>query len=67
MDKSDEKHCIWRTGSCNGRAGRYHDTDVGMPRRLPDKGTILMKQRLADMAGKEVTALTVAMSRVLSV
>ncbi|HEX5545561.1 MAG TPA: hypothetical protein VFX10_08690 [Nitrospira sp.] len=35
----------------------------GMPRRRPDKGTILMKQRLADMTGKEVTVLTVTSDR----
>lgn len=31
----------------------------GMPASAADKGSILMKQRLADIAGKEVTVLTV--------
>lgn len=42
-----------------GRTSWYHNLMAEVPLSAADKGSILMKQQLADIAGKEVTVLTV--------
>ena len=60
MDISKERpSCIWRTGIIQWAALAGITMLIAeMSASAADKGSMLMKQQLADIAGKEVTVLT---------